>query len=1098
MSERLGFAGTVAAAFIESKVTPLLVVASVALGVYAAVTTPKEDNPSIVVPVVEVFVPYPAAGSAEVDERAARPVAELMREIPRVEHVASAAGADGALITVQFREAVDAARALVQVNDRLEANPDVSQPAHLAPLVRSRGVQDVPIMVLTFWSERDDPYILRRLAVEVAGRLQDIEGLSGTEVIGGLGREITVEADPARLAGEGVSPARVAQVIQAANLQLPAGDLRGPGGVQRVQAGAFLKSAEDVGSLVVGASPAGPVYLRDVAAVRDGPATPDSYVLLRSPATGAAQRIAVSLAVRKVLGTNAIVIRNAVLKRVEGLRGTLIPSDVHVEVTRDAGAEALHRVVSLLEHLLIATLIVVGIVALTLGRREAAINGVAIPIIVGLTIVVYKLSGYTLNRLSLAALIFAIGILVDDVIVVVENINRQFHQLGDRSPRDAALEAVSEVGNPTIIATLAVIAALLPMMALGGLVGQWSRGLPYGAIIAMVFSLAVTLTITPHLAYRFLERKAAAPARVPAPVPERRVARGTRLGRWYGPVVRPFLERPSWRHRLYAVTVLLLIGSLGLLATRTALVQLMNPANDDEFSVMVDLPEGVGLETTTAAATDAATSLMSVPEVAGYQIYAGTPGPLSYQGLARQYGLRNRPHQAEIVVKLRKAADRHRETHTLAALVRPGLARVLRPYGATFNVVEPPTGPPTMASVAAEIYGPDYAGQIALAEQVRGIFRGAPGVADVGMSAELGDREVSLVVDYQKAAVRGVAAAELALAVRAAVADAPVGYARITGETEPVPIVVRLPEARLSSVADLTGLFVTGAAGQVPLADLVHVRHARVAPPIARMDMVPVVYVTGEAVGRRTASLYVALDLSRPIQDLRAPDGRSPRISWTGAPPSQDAYTVAWGGDYSFTRDTMRDLGAAFVAVLILIYVLLAGWFGSYTLPLVIMLPIPFTLVGILPAHVLAGEFISGTGVMGELALAGILVRNTVLLIDFTEKATRRGVPLRDAILQAGAVRVRPILLTAAAVVFGESVLLLDPVMRGLGLTLMSGAIAGTALTLVVVPVVYFELKTGTERYEAWTASRRRRERHGRRSDPAADVSHDQGSGAGG
>ncbi len=1087
MNGRRGFAGTVAAIFLESKVTPLLVVASVALGAYAVVTTPKEDDPSIVVPLIEVLVPYPAAGSAEVDERAARPVAALMREIPSVEHVASFAGADGALITVQFQGGVDAERALVQVNDRLEANPGISQPARIAPLVRSRGVQDVPILVLTLWSEQDDPYILRRLGLEIASRLQDVEGLSGTEVIGGSGREITVETDPARLAGTGVSPSRVAQVVQAANLRLPAGDLRGPEGVQRVAAGAFLGSADDVGGLVVGATPAGPVYLRDVAAVRDGPATPDSYVLLRSAATGGAQRVAVSLAVRKVLRTNVIAVRNAVLERVETLRGTLIPADVHVEVTRDAGAAAIHRVVSLLEHLLIATLIVVGIVAVALGRREALINGIAIPIIVALTVVVYKLSGYTLNRLSLGALIFAIGILVDDVIVVVENIHRHFHQLGERSPRDAAIEAVSEVGNPTIVATFAVIAALLPMMALPGLVGQWARGLPWGASVSMVFSLAVTLTITPHLAFRFLKRKAPPPQPAappsPAHVPERRAVRGTRLGRYYVPLLKPFLDRPAWRWWLYAVSVLLLIGSLALLATRTALVQLVDSANEDELSVIVDLPEGTTVEATTAAATDAAAHLMTVPDVAGYEIYAGTPGPLSYQGLARQYGLRNRPHQAEIVVKLRDAADRRRETHALAILVRPGLAGVLRPYGATFTVVEPPIGPPTVAGVAAEIYGPDYAGQIALAEAVRGVFAANPDLSDVATSAEPGDREASLVVDYQKAAVRGVAAAELALAVRAAVSGAPVGYARIAGESEPVPIVVRLPEARLASVAELTGLLVAASGGQVPLADLVHVRRGRVAPPIARMDMVPVAYVTGEAVGRHTASVYLALDLSRPIGALHAPDGNPPRISWSGAPRSRDAYTVAWGGEYTMTRDTMSDLGVAFVACLILIYVLLAGWFGSYTLPLVIMLPIPFTMIGILPAHVLAGQFIQGTGVMGELALAGILVRNTVLLIDFAENAVAGGAPLRSAILQAAAVRVRPILLTAAAIVFGESVLLLDPVMRGLGLTLISGAVAGTVLTLVVVPAVYFHLRTATLPQRLSRVGRRSLERLAERFD---------------
>ena len=838
-----------------------------------------------------------------------------------------------------------------------------------------------------------------------------------------------------------------------------------------------------MGSLVVGATAAGPVYLRDIATVRDGPARPDSYVLHRSPATGGAQRLAVSLAVRKVLGRNAIKIADAVLERVEGLRGTLIPSDVHVEVTRNAGETAAHAVVELLEHLLIATLVVSALIALALGGREGAIVAFTIPVIVLPTIVVYALTGYTLNRLSLAALIFAIGILVDDVIVVIDNINRHL-QLGERRLIDGAIQAVSEVGNPTIVATLCVIAALLPMMFLGGLVGQWARGLPYGASVSMVFSLAVTLTATPYLCYHLLKRG----ERSSTGVDRVRAAAGRRLAGWYVAVVAPFLDAPGRRRGLYAITVLLLIGSLGLIVSRQALVLLMVYSNDDEFSVMVDLPEGSNLETTTAAAGDAVRYLMTVPDVTGYQIWVGEPGPLSYQGLARQYGMRQRPHQAEIRVQLRRAADRAHVNHELAQLVRPGLARALRPYGATFTVAEPANGPPTQASVAAEIYGPDYGGQIALAQKVRGIFSRVPYVADVGMSAEPGDREVSVVVDYQKAAMRGVVAAELALAVRAAVANAPVAYARIPDETDPVPIVVRLPEARRGSVADLTGLFVSGAGGQVPLADLVHVSRGREAPPIVRKDMVPVVFVTAEPIGKRTASLYVALDLSQPIRDLRAPDGSAPRISWTGAPDSQDHYTVAWGGEYTFTYETMRDLGAAFVGVLILIYVLLAGWFASYTLPLVIMLPIPFTLVGILPAHVLTGQFVSGTGIMGMLALAGILMRNSILLIDFIETATGQGVPLREAVLQAGAVRVRPILLTAAAEVFGEAVLLLDPVMRGLGLTLMSGAAAGTLLTLILVPVVYYHLVTGTRRFEAWTALRRKGEWHRRESDPTAEV----------
>lgn len=1072
--ERLGFSGRVARLFIDSKLTPLIILASLALGLYAIVVTPKEEEPTIVVPTADVLIAYPGVGSREVDQRVARPVASWIREIPTVEHVTSAASPDGALVTVQFREGVDREKALTQLYDKLAANLDRAPPGMQPPLVKPRAIEDVPVLALTLWSERDDPYALRRLALELAAGIEDVPNVSGVEVIGGHGREIRVQLDPSRLTERGLSPHDVVQGIQAANVRLPAGSLEGSQGVVRVEAGAFLRTPEDVASLVVGATPAGPVYLRDVADVRDGPEEPSSYVLHGGRETGGADHAAVTLSITKVRGTNAAVVNEAVLDRVASLRGRILPSDVHVEVTRNAGETASERVFTLLEHMLLATAIVVGLIAFALGRREGLIVAIVIPVTLAIVPFIYHLTGFTLNRITLAAMIFAIGILVDDAIVVIENIHRHF-RMGGRKPLDAALAAVDEVGNPTILATFTVIAALLPTAFVSGMTGQYVRPLPIGASVAMMYSLVVALTVTPYLAYRLLrhdseESHGAEPRATPSGAED-----PGRLAGWYRGFVSRFLDRLSWRRGLYAATALSLLGSVALVGFGAARVKLLPYGDVDELAVMLNLPKGASLETTAAAAGDVAAYLRTLPEVVGYQVYAGTAGPVTFQGMARHYMLRQEPHQGEIQVQLVPAGERG-ESHDLAQDIRPGIQKALAPYGATFTVAEVPPGPPVQATVVAEVYGPDYEGQIALAEQVRRIFARTAGVADVDWSVDRGPPRVRLTVDHQRAALHGVAAAQVAQAVRTAVAGEQAGLARLPDEREPVPITVRLPRERRSDVPDLTSLYLPGGGGRpVPLPDLVRIERDTTEPTILRKDLLPVVFVTGEAVGRRMAPLYAVLDLSPEIEEITAPDGASPEVRWTGMPEHPSRYTVAWGGEWTTTYEVFRDLGLAFLAVLVLIYLMLVGWFGSFLVPLVIMLPIPLTLVGVLPAHALFGIFLSGTGVIGLIALAGILVRNSILLVDFVDVRRGEGMPLRDAVVEAGAVRARPILLTAATVVFGDGVLLFDPLLEGLGLTLMSGAVVSTLLTLVLVPVVYYHVISASERFHARASGARKR-----------------------
>jgi multidrug efflux pump subunit AcrB len=1060
-NDSLGFSGGVASTFLRSKLTPLIILVSLALGILAIYTTAWEEDPSVTVAVADVFVAFPGRGAADVDARIARPVAAWILEIPSVEHVISSATDDAALFVVQFREGVERDLALSQLYERLNANRD-SLPARVPPpLVVPRGIEDVPVLAVTLWHESDDAVLVRRLAAELASELESLPGVSRVQLTGGSRREIVVELDANRLAERGLGADRIVQAVEAANVRLPAGELAGPGGSFRVETGALLSSAQDVEALVVAATPAGPVYLRDVATVRDGVAEPRSYVAHLQRGDGWASHAAVTLAIHKVRGVDAAGLTERARGLLDRLAPELLPRDVHLSVTRDTGRTATHRVVTLIEHMAIATLVVVLLIALALGRREAVIVAIVIPVTLAIVPFVYKMTGFTLNRMTLSSMIFAIGILVDDAIVIIENIHRHYQERG--SEKDLArvtLEAVREVGNPTILATFTVIAALMPTAFVSGMMGQFLRALPIGASVAMVYSLFIALTVTPYLAYRLLRHPSrergsedASPA---AMVPRRGLYR--RSLEW--------AMARGWRAAsVWTVAILMLLGSLGLVVARAAVVQMMPIADVDEMSVMIDLPPSSTLEDTYGRVTDVARALEEIPEVVMAQAYVGTAGPITFQGVARHYMLRQQGYQAELQIGLTPRGDRQRTSHEVAAEVRRVVAGALEHDHAWLTVVELPPGPPVQAALVAEIYGPDEEQRMALAQRVKQLFESTPGIVDVDWSARRGPPVLRYEVNQQHAAVRGVVPAQVATTVRTLFHGDTSGWAYLPREREPVAVRLQVARAHRASEADLSSLYFSSMVGPpVHASDIGSVRRLEGTYPLMRKDLQPFVSVTAEVTG--AGAIYNAIDLSPRLGEDVGPRARPVRTLWNSDAPESDELAVRWGGEWTVTYELFRDLGAAFAIVLLLIYVMLVAWYQSFLVPWVVMLPIPMAFIGVIPGHFILGMPLSGMAVIGVIALAGLMVRNSILLVDFAGQRVAAGASVREAVLLAGETRLRPIVLTALTVVLGDGVLFFDPMLQGLGLTMASGALFSTALTLGIVPLAYYQLMSVLSRGE--------------------------------
>jgi len=1061
-------AGRMAQAFIDSRLTPLLVVASLLLGAFAIVATPREEEPQIIVPMMDVFVQMPGASAKEVEERVTIPMEKKLMEIPGVEYVYSTSSPGLSFAVVRFKVGEDEEKSIVKLYNKMYANFDLIPPGASTPLIKPRSIDDVPILALTLWSDQVDGYVLRRIAAQVDDQIKDIPDVSETRLIGGERRQIRVLLDPARLAAYGLAPAAVASVLTATNREVRAGTMSSGNREILVDAARFLERAEDVGRVVVGASDGRPVYLREVARILDGPEEPRSYVLFgvgkaahATPTTSHATRgvgarpagqdyPAVTISVAKRKGTNAIVIAEKALAKVDSLKGVLIPREVQVSVTRNYGETAQEKSNELLKHLILATVSVAILIALFLGWRSAIVVLMAVPVTLALTLLLYYLYGYTLNRVTLFALIFSIGILVDDAIVVVENISRHFHLPENRGRPlvRVAVEAVAEVGNPTILATWGVIAAILPMAFVGGLMGPYMRPIPVGASVAMLFSLFIAFIISPWAAYRMLKgEKTAAHT-------EGHEDWTTRL---YRAMMTPLI-RSTWKRWAF------LAGVGGLLLAASSLVyfgfvhvKMLPFDNKSEFQVIVDMPEGTTLEQTARVTREIGQYLATVPEVTDYQMYIGSASPYNFNGLVRHYFLRQAPHQADLQVNLLPKEERSAQSHDIAKRVRPGIQAVAARYGARAKVAEVPPGPPVLQTLVAEVYGPDYDRQIAVAKDIKAVFAQTPGVVDVDWYVEEPQPRIRFAVDREKAALSGVTVEQVAQTLRMAVGGMEIGLAHMGKEKEDVALLLCLPREKRSGVTPLTEIHVGGAAGRlVPLREIVRVEESQEGHSIYRKNMKRVVYVTGDVAGAEESPVYAIFQMNRALDAMRLPEGYSLERYSSEQPFRTDTLSMKWDGEWHITIEVFRDLGIAFAAVLVLIYVLVVGWFRNFITPLTIMAPIPLTLVGILPAHGLMGAFFTATSMIGFIAGAGIIVRNSIILVDFIELRLAQGMPLEEAVIDAGAVRFRPMLLTAAAVVVGAFVILFDPIFQGLAISLMAGEVASTLLSRMAVPVLYY------------------------------------------
>ena len=1053
----LGISGKIAQLFIQSKLTPLIVIASLLLGIFAIAVTPREEEPQIVVPMIDVIVSYPGATAKEVEVRVTKPMEKFLWEIKGVEYVYSIARPGMNLTIVRFYVGEDMEASLVKLYNKLMFHYDLIPPGVSQPLVRPKSIDDVPIATFTLWSPHYGGYELRRVAQEICEEIKKDKDVSETALIGGQKRQVRISLDPSRLRAYSVSAQQIIGSLQKANFILPSGAFSSGNKEYLVETGAFLKDAGDVGALVVSVIGGRPVYLRDVAALTDGPEEPANYVFMGlGPAVAtkgissryerSGQYEAVTLTVSKKKGANASMVAEDAIRKIKALKGTIIPSGMEITTTRNYGETAKEKSDELLEHLLIASLSVVILIALALGWRESIVVAVAVPVTLALTLLINYLYGYTLNRVTLFALIFSIGILVDDAIVVVENIHRHFrmHRI---DPLTAAY-AVDEVGNPTILATFTVIAALLPMAFVSGLMGPYMRPIPVGASAAMIFSLLIAFIVSPWMSYKVLKNVR----------PHSGDEGGGKSSAFYERMLRPLIESRHKRAAALASVLVLLGLSLVLIPLKAVTLKMLPFDNKSELQVIIDMPEGVTLEESAAAARAMGDYLKTVPEVTDFQTYTGTAAPYNFNGLVRHYFMRSGSNSADIQVNFVPKGDRTAQSHDIAKRLRPELKKIADLYHARLKIAEIPPGPPVLSTLVAEVYGPDFQRQSEIARNIRDIFEKTDGVVDVDWYVEDDQKKVIFDVEKEKAAQHGITTEAVSQTLRIALSGTSAGLVHVEKDKEPVELFLRMPLSERSDLASLREITVPAADGRlVPLSELVRMREGVEDKTIYHKNLKRVVYVTGDVAGTAESPAYAILRMKEKIQELKLAEGYALKQYSSVQPWLEDRYSMKWDGEWHITYEVFRDLGIAFGAVLVLIYILVVAWFKNFVAPLIIMAPIPLTLVGILPGHWIFGAFFTATSMIGFIALAGIIVRNSILLIDFVQMEWRDSCDLKAALIKAGMVRFRPIALTAAAVVVGSFVMLFDPIFQGLAIAMMFGAVAATALTLVAVPLLYYE-----------------------------------------
>jgi len=1073
----LGFAANLARVFINSKITPLLIIAILLLGLFSLSLTPREEEPQIVVPMIDILVMMPGASPQEVENIVTRPMEQKVWGIEGVEYVYSSSYPSFSLVTARFLVGTDQEKALTRIANKMYGNADMWPPNITPPLIKVRSIDDVPMMAVTLWSDEYDGYGLRQLAGVLRNEVMDIPDVSVSEIIGGRPRTVQVQLDPQRMAAFNLTTLSILPSLQMQNQNLPSGGFATGNRQFLVETGMFLRSAGDVANLVVGSFGERPVRLMDIATVTDGPGEIDNYTFLGLGPAAVQQGIdtdayavgsehpAVTITLAKRKGSDATRVAEAVLEKIETLRPRLLPDDVNVTVTRNYGATAQDKASSLISNLALAIFLAVIVVFFAMGWRGATIIFLSIPTTFSLTLFVYYIQGYTLNRVTLFALILVTGIVIDATIIIVENMHRHFQMAGERSLK-IALGAIREVGNPTIMATLTVIASMMPMAFVRGLMGPYMRPMPVGASLAMVFSLFVALTISPWLALRLLKPRQhwhddmVGDGTIEGGGADSYSLQQTKIYQVYNRLVRPLVANPRRGIMALLVVAVLTGASTILFVTRTVQVKMLPFDNKSEFQVIIDTPEGTTLETTTQLAREVGDYLSTVPEVTDYQIYSGVAAPVNFSGLVRHYFLRQGPNVADIQVNLVDKAKRSDKSHALAKRVRGPIDELAAPFGAAVKIVEVPPGPPVLSTLVAEVYGPTFAGRLEAARKIKEVFNSTPGVVDVDWFVEGDQTRYRLAVDTDRAAVRGVSTQQVAMTLGVALNGYDQGLVHMDAAAEPVPINVRLPLADRSDPQSFGDLYIGSRAGAlIPLSDVIKVETDVNQKSLHRKDLKSVIYVTADVAGELESPVYGILDMNKKIDKLIMPDGTHIKKFNTVQPQTEDEYAMKWDGEWHITYEVFRDLGISFAVVLVIIYLLIVGMFQNFTVPLLMMIPIPLTLVGIIPGHLMFGAFFTATSMIGVIALAGIMVRNSVLLIDFIEARLNDGLDLQDAVIESGAVRFLPIALTAGTVVTGSFVMVFDPIFQGLAISLMMGSLLSTVLTVVVIPLAYYLYK---------------------------------------
>ncbi|WP_289644286.1 efflux RND transporter permease subunit [Maribacter aestuarii] len=1055
-----GLAGKIAKVFINSKLTVLLMIVFMVIGVYSSFLIPREEEPQIDVPMADIFVGYPGASPTEVESRVIKPLEKLISNIKGVEYVYSTAMKEQGMVIVQFYVGEDIERSFVKLYNEINKHMDIMPQGVTFPLVKTRAIDDVPMLGLTLWSENYDDYQLKQIAQELTNEIEKVNDVSATHKIGGRDRQLRVVLDKDKMAESGLDFLSVSEMIKANNQQMASGSFDKNDIEFLVTTGRFLKNNEDVENLIVGTQQNKPIYLKQIAAIQDGPEVPKNYVSLgfgqasENAATYRSEYPAVTISIAKRKGADAMKISDIILEKVNHLKKDLIPDDVHVEVTRNYGETASHKVSELLMHLIGAIIAVTFVVMLAMGWRGGLVVFLSVPITFALTLLSYYMLNYTLNRITLFALVFVTGIVVDDSIIIAENMHRHFKM--KRLPfKQAALYAINEVGNPTILATFTVIASVLPMAFVSGLMGPYMSPMPIGASIAMILSLFVALTITPYLGYIFLRGKEKkGEGKVEKPLED------TFIYRIYEKFEKPLIENRKKRWLFLGITFLLLLGSIGLFFTKSVAVKMLPFDNKNEFQVVIDMPEGTTLERTGVVAQEISQYLSTRPEVINYQSYVGTSAPITFNGLVRHYDLRGGSNMADIQVNLIDKGERSAQSHDIASLLRPKIQKIGNRYDANIKIVEVPPGPPVLSTIVGEIYGPDYDQQIQIANQVQGILNNTQDVVDVDWMVEADQTEYEFVIDKEKAMLYGVAPQQIVHTMNMALSERAVTTLYDEDASEQICLILALDEKEKSTISDIAQLKVKSLQGtMITVGDLVQIEETTRAKNIYRKNQKRVVYVLADMAGELESPVYAILGMTDKLAEMNLPKGFSLDELYLNQPEFEDDYTVKWDGEWQITLEVFRDLGLAFLGVIIIIYILIVGWFQNFKAPIVMMVAIPLSLIGIILGHWMLGAFFTATSFIGMIALAGIMVRNSVLLIDFINLRLAEGISLKQSVIEAGAVRTTPILLTAGTVVIGAFVILFDPIFQGLAISLMGGTIVSTVLTLLVVPLVYFMIE---------------------------------------